>query len=76
MGGVGESRGVFSLESFRPGKSSSESKLISSLLGFALPAKTHKVWRHEIIDITERLRRDENKEKVNEGKVSHLHQIL
>lgn len=44
VGGMGESRGVFSCESSRPGKSSSESKLISSLLGFALPAKTQKDW--------------------------------
>ena len=40
-GGVGESLGVFSIESFRPGRSSSESKLISSLLGFAFLTETN-----------------------------------
>ena len=48
VGGVGESRGVFSTESSRPGKSSSESKLISSLLGFALLAKNAIIYEKRI----------------------------
>ena len=40
-GGEGESLGVFSVESSRPGRSSSESKLMSSLLDFAFCAKSN-----------------------------------